>query len=518
MKISRILFFGTLLAALPACDRREAQQPDEREIERRVQQRLAEERLSDEQRRAREREEELAKRETALERRERELREQAAATPAPTATPEPERAETAGSYQIFYDALAPYGGWMEVDPYGYIWQPREAVRDWRWRPYTDGRWAHTDYGWTWISNEPFGWATYHYGRWVKLRRLGWCWVPGDQWAPAWVAWRTSERYVGWAPLPPEARFDGASGIHEWADSRFDIAASDYAFVPASDFGEERVEGAVLPPEQNGTIVNETTNVTNIVESNQLIVNNGPDFRVAQARSRRLIAQFRVERSPQVRGGQNATVVKGDTLQFSAPVIRKNSAQARPAQTGPRVVDAKAHGNPAPAQNRPEPAPAQDPQAIAPQVTSVLGTAARPAFSPATQPAGSSDARAATLQEQAEKRRALTESQQAERARFIQENERAARIQEQQRSGTALRPPAQSAVSAAPQRPAPVAPMKREAPVPNNPQPARDAESQRQPAQNSGIERMPALQNPAPSTPQHLDPAALPSPGAILRGR
>jgi uncharacterized protein YraI len=34
------------------------------------------------------------------------------------------------------------------------------------RPYTVGRWVFTDrYGWMWASSEPFGWATYHYGRW-----------------------------------------------------------------------------------------------------------------------------------------------------------------------------------------------------------------------------------------------------------------------------------------------------------------------------------------------------------------
>ena len=52
--------------------------------------------------------------------------------------------------------------------------------------------------------QPFGWATYHYGRWAYSNRLGWVWVPGTQWAPAWVAWRGSEDHLAWAPLPPDA--------------------------------------------------------------------------------------------------------------------------------------------------------------------------------------------------------------------------------------------------------------------------------------------------------------------------
>src|SRR5437773_2233500 len=91
-------------------------------------------------------------------------------------------------------------------------QPREAQGSRDWRPYTDGHWVYTDVGWTWVSEEPFGWATYHYGRWTRLRNIGWVWVPGDEWAPAWVSWRKNNDYVGWAPLPPEAQFDRRSGI------------------------------------------------------------------------------------------------------------------------------------------------------------------------------------------------------------------------------------------------------------------------------------------------------------------
>jgi hypothetical protein len=66
-------------------------------------------------------------------------------------------------YGMFYDSLSSYGSWFETPNYGYVWQP-VIVREASWRPYTRGRWACTDYGWTWVSDEPFGWATYHYGR------------------------------------------------------------------------------------------------------------------------------------------------------------------------------------------------------------------------------------------------------------------------------------------------------------------------------------------------------------------
>ena len=76
--------------------------------------------------------------------------------------------------------------------------------DANWRPYMDGYWAYTDVGYTWISYEDFGWATYHYGRWAKLADYGWVWFPGTdlEWGPAWVSWRYGTGVVGWAPLPP----------------------------------------------------------------------------------------------------------------------------------------------------------------------------------------------------------------------------------------------------------------------------------------------------------------------------
>ena len=62
------------------------------------------------------------------------------------------------SYETFYRKLEPYGAWRETSDYGYVWQPRVAQQSRDWRPYTDGRWTYTDAGWTWASDEPFGWA------------------------------------------------------------------------------------------------------------------------------------------------------------------------------------------------------------------------------------------------------------------------------------------------------------------------------------------------------------------------
>src|SRR5262249_13231518 len=82
--------------------------------------------------------------------------------------------------------LDPYGTWVNVAPYGYVWRPAVAAG---WAPYRMGRWVWIDwYGWTWVSDDPWGWAPYHYGRWFWSAG-GWCWYPGGfggrhYWSPA----------------------------------------------------------------------------------------------------------------------------------------------------------------------------------------------------------------------------------------------------------------------------------------------------------------------------------------------
>src|SRR5690242_7452589 len=100
----------------------------------------------------------------------------------------------------FYSPLAPYGSWVSVGGYGRCWRPTDISTGWS--PYTLGHWEWTDAGWYWASDEPFGWACYHYGQWILDPTYGWVWLPGTQWAPAWVVWREAPDYIGWAPCGP----------------------------------------------------------------------------------------------------------------------------------------------------------------------------------------------------------------------------------------------------------------------------------------------------------------------------
>ncbi|MBE2279603.1 MAG: hypothetical protein IAE91_04365 [Ignavibacteriaceae bacterium] len=113
-------------------------------------------------------------------------------------------------FNYFYKSLRYDGSWIEMDRGFYVWKPR--VYDYNWRPYANGNWIWTSEGWYWNSYESFGHIVYHYGRWYNDPYYGWVWVPGYQWAPAWVEWRYFDNYIGWAPLHPYVNFSIHTGI------------------------------------------------------------------------------------------------------------------------------------------------------------------------------------------------------------------------------------------------------------------------------------------------------------------
>jgi hypothetical protein len=248
------------------------------------------------------------------------------------------------SVDFFYNNLSG-GNWIDVEGYGYGWQPDVAVSDPNWRPYADGYWAYTDYGWTWISYEDFGWATYHYGRWARLADYGWVWIPGSDldWGPAWVAWRTGGDHIGWAPLPPR----GVGIVYEGqpigarVDIEYDIGPEYYNFCDVRFIGEPVLRDRIFPATQNVTYINNTVNVTNITVQNNVVYNYGPDINTVSAYSSRPIQRLTIERqaatdlSAAAKSGA-LTKVQGNKLLVGAP----NRIAKAPPTLAPPAVKAK----------------------------------------------------------------------------------------------------------------------------------------------------------------------------------
>ena len=183
---------------------------------------------------------------------------------------------------VFHDALAPYGNWVNHRTYGQVWYPRNVAQDWR--PYTDGYWAHTnDYGWLWVSNEPWGWAPFHYGRWAWDNWYGWVWVPGRTWAPAWVFWRSGGGYAAWAPMPPNAVWQPNIGLNiSYFNYDRDLRWDSWVAVREYDLPYRHMSRRICPPSQNLQIFNVTNNINNVTLINNTIVNQGVPVKQIEA--------------------------------------------------------------------------------------------------------------------------------------------------------------------------------------------------------------------------------------------
>ena len=119
-----------------------------------------------------------------------------------------------------YEDLNYYGSWSNDPEYGQVWAPRSVAAGWE--PYRTGHWAFVQpWGWTWVDDQPWGFAPYHYGRWAN-RNNRWVWVPPQRdlrpvYAPALVAFiggvelavtlgQQSRAPVGWFPLGPREAY------------------------------------------------------------------------------------------------------------------------------------------------------------------------------------------------------------------------------------------------------------------------------------------------------------------------
>jgi hypothetical protein len=84
-----------------------------------------------------------------------------------------------------------HGRWDRHPEYGSVWLPYGVSAGWE--PFREGRWVWLrPWGWTWADAAPWGFAPFHYGRWLRWDGR-WAWWPGPRgiapvFQPALVAW------------------------------------------------------------------------------------------------------------------------------------------------------------------------------------------------------------------------------------------------------------------------------------------------------------------------------------------
>lgn len=229
-----------------------------------------------------------------------------------------------GSFEVFYNDLAPFGQWIKDPEYGYVWVP-DVEADFR-PYYTNGYWVMTEYGNTWVSLYPWGWGPFHYGRWTFNSFYGWIWVPGYEWGPAWVAWRWGGGYYGWAPLAPGfvigISFAGYYCPDNW-----------WLFIPPHYLHHHHFHSYIYQPRRVRRTIKETTIINNtyLNTSNNVRYPTGPRPEEIKQVTKRDVPVYRVENISRA----EVTAVEKEAVRIYRPDIEKAAKNIAP----PHAIEA-----------------------------------------------------------------------------------------------------------------------------------------------------------------------------------
>jgi hypothetical protein len=214
------------------------------------------------------------------------------------------------SLQLLYDELSPYGTWVSYQDLGYVWIPTVSPDFY---PYaSDGHWVFTELGWAWYSNYVWGWVAFHYGRWLNDSSYGWMWVPDTEWGPAWVIWRGSDRYYGWAPLEPR------NSISLAVSTNTSIPDNHWVFVRNGNLDKQDIFSYAENPNSNGSHIENTSIINNTLfdEQRKIIYVLGPDRNDVQRKTGYPVKQI----------AQQENTKPGQKLNYSELQIFKPAVQ------------------------------------------------------------------------------------------------------------------------------------------------------------------------------------------------
>jgi hypothetical protein len=163
---------------------------------------------------------------------------------------------------VGYEDLDDYGDWRDDSNYGHVWFPNQVSNGWA--PYREGHWDWiSPWGWTWVDDASWGYAPFHYGRWVSVGNR-WGWVAGPAsvapvYAPALVVFIGSAGggNVGWFPLGPREVYVPSYNVSPGYVNRVNISNT-------------TVTQTTITNVYNTTIINKTSNITNVTYLNRQV--------------------------------------------------------------------------------------------------------------------------------------------------------------------------------------------------------------------------------------------------------
>jgi hypothetical protein len=246
---------------------------------------------------------------------------------------------------VGYEDMQAYGGWSNDPDYGQVWSPN-TVPD-GWQPYSTGAWAYSDpYGWTWVDEQPWGFAPYHYGRWAN-RNNRWFWVPPEHgqhavYAPALVA------FIGGAELGVAIGNAGASPVG-W----FPLGPRE-AYVPPYTNNRAYYDRINTDAHVDKAVMNDRWQRA---ESHQAITANDPNEHMANRRFTTVVpAQAFVSSQPVERAAIKVSADKLASAPISAVSAPPAPATGNTPKADTRFNGAQQIGRPTPAQRTATPGP------------------------------------------------------------------------------------------------------------------------------------------------------------------
>ena len=247
---------------------------------------------------------------------------------------------------VGYEDLDDNGDWRDDSNYGHVWFPNHVNAGWA--PYHEGHWDWIDpWGYTWVDDSSWGYAPFHYGRWVSVDGR-WGWIAGPPaeepvYAPALVVFIGAGGNgfggnIGWFPLGPREVY-----VPSYPASR--------QYVNRVNISSTTVNTTTITNVYNTTIVNKTTNVTNVTYVNRNVqgaVTAVPQHAFASAQP---VAQAAVKLNAQqiAAGPVSARAAVAPTQQavLGSKAATANHVSAPPAAVMNRQVIAKATPPPPP---------------------------------------------------------------------------------------------------------------------------------------------------------------------------
>jgi len=268
-------------------------------------------------------------------------------------------------YDYFYKELSPHGEWVEVSAKDlgidikpgtalnesdadsrflseilgiktvyaqtgeqllnlYVWRPAKELTETmieesgveEYTPYLNGQWVYTDEGWYFKANTSQEDLTSHYGRWSKDKELGWVWLPGKTYSPAWVDWRQNDDYVAWAPVPPGTYIenDAVNVKEQINENRYTIVEKKSMTEPSVyKYRYQYVEN------KNKIMIKEMTKTDGVMIKEKTVINKGPDVSDIEKKSGKKIEPVKIKK---VKTKEESGITK-DGINVYTPELKKS---------------------------------------------------------------------------------------------------------------------------------------------------------------------------------------------------